>query len=205
MQPIDTRTPSGSQRGAQAVAVPVELSQSFLNGLNAAGGDLRRAARAITGNAHDADDLVQETLLRALAVREGLPAHEPGEGALRRLLAHIARHVVIDVLRASRAAKRSGRELRLVRSDWSCTGLAASDLAGKGPGPFTLAAAQDEQLALEQAFLRLSPEHRRVLGLRRFEGLDARSTAQRMGRSETAVHSLYRRALAAWAEQRERA
>ena len=54
------------------------------------------------------------------------------------------------------------------------------------------------------AFLRLLPEHRRVLGLRQFEGLDARSTAQRMGRSETAVHSLYRRALAAWAEQRER-
>ena len=152
----------------------------------------------------EVDDLVQETLLRALALRDGLPAHEPGEAALRRLLAHIARHVVIDVARASRAAKRSGREVRLSQSDWSCTGLSASGLAGAGPGPFTRAAALDEQRALEAAFLRLLPEHRRVLGLRQFEGLDARSTAQRMGRSETAVHSLYRRALAAWAEQRER-
>ena len=36
-----------------------------------------------------------------------------------------------------------------------------------------------------------------MIGLRQFEGLSARATAQRMGRSETAVHSLYRRALAA--------
>lgn len=44
--------------------------------------------------------------------------------------------------------------------------------------------------------VRLEP--RRMLGLRRFEGLSAAETAARMGRSEAAVHSLFRRALGAW-------
>jgi len=51
---------------ATAIALPLDLTQSFVNGLNAAGGDLRRAARSITGNSSDADDLVQETMLRAV-------------------------------------------------------------------------------------------------------------------------------------------
>ena len=55
---------------------------------------------------------------------------------------------------------------------------------------------------LMRAFEQLTPEHRRVLGFRQFQGLSARETAVRMGRSETAVHSLYRRALQAWAETR---
>ena len=48
------------------------------------------------------------------------------------------------------------------------------------------------------AYHALAPDHRRVLGLRQFEGLSAAETGARMGRSEAAVHSLYRRALVAW-------
>ena len=55
-----------TRRDAAAMTMPLDLTQSFVNGLNAAGGDLRRAARAITGNSNDADDLVQETMLRAV-------------------------------------------------------------------------------------------------------------------------------------------
>ena len=51
---------------------------------------------------------------------------------------------------------------------------------------------------LRARFDALPPEHRRVIGLRQFEGLSARDTARRMGRTEAAVHSLYRRALLAW-------
>ena len=45
------------------------------------------------------DDLLQEVYLRALTASGGLPAPEPGEGALRRFLNRIARHVVIDAAR----------------------------------------------------------------------------------------------------------
>ncbi|MCB9898815.1 MAG: sigma-70 family RNA polymerase sigma factor [Planctomycetes bacterium] len=163
---------------------------------------LHLAGRAVRAHA-ELDDLVQETLLRALGTRGGLPPSEAGETALRRLLAHLARHVVVDVARRLRADKRSGRVVRLSRADWSASGLSDSALPAATAGPFTRAAAADERRALEQAFLGLSPEHRRVLGLRRFLGLDARETARRMGRSESAVHSLYRRALAAWADARD--
>jgi DNA-directed RNA polymerase specialized sigma24 family protein len=102
--------------------------------------------------------------------------------------------VVVDVARALRAKKRDGDEHSLDRSDWSRAGAAGV----RSPGPATAAAAAEESRALARRFLALAPEHRRVIGLRQFEGLSARETAARMGRTETAVHSLYRRALAAW-------
>lgn len=143
------------------------------------------------------DDLQQEVYLRALAAR-GLPAPEADgdETPLRRFLTRLARNVVVDAARALRAAKRDGTEERLERSAWSRAGRAR--LAAPRPGPATQAAAQEGIQRLVAAFEGLAPEHRRVLGLRQFEGLSARETAGRMGRSETAVHSLYRRALLAW-------
>ena len=146
------------------------------------------------------DDLVQEVYLRAVTAPGGLPDSAEGPTALRRFLARLARHTVIDIVRALRARKRDGREARLVRSDWSVTGVDAGALPAPGPGPGTRAVAAETEAALLEAFERLSPEHRRVIGLRQLEGLSAREAATRLGRSETAVHSLYRRALAAWSD-----
>jgi len=102
------------------------------------------------------------------------------------------------VARALRAKKRDGRELRLDRSEWSRGGLGESQVAFSGSGPSTRVARADESARLLAAYQRLAPDHRRVLGLRQFEGLDARETGRRMGRGEAAVHSLFRRALLAW-------
>ena len=143
----------------------------------------------------EVEDLAQDVFLRALGAP--LPPDEPG---LRRLLARVARTVVIDALRALRAAKRDGRrEVRLARTGSAGTWSAVpADTAG----PATRAAAADEERRLLEAFARLDPEHRRVIGLRQLEGLSAADAAKRMGRSETAVHSLYRRALEAWGRER---
>ncbi len=91
-------------------------------------------------------------------------------------------HLVGEALArcVDRADLVQGTMLRLLRSDAT---------AARGSAEAWLA-----------AFGTLTPEHRRVLGLRRFEGLSAAETAARMGRSETAVHSLFRRALVAWEE-----
>ncbi len=145
------------------------------------------------------DDLVQEVFLRTLASARGLPAAEPSEGPLWGVLALVARQVVIDAARALRAARRDGREVRLARSDWSHAG-AAHTPAAAAPGPHTAAAERETSRAMAQAFLALAPEHRRVLGLRQFAGLSAEEAGRRMGRSASAVHSLYRRALEAWQE-----
>ncbi len=185
----DARDPGADETGRRLAEQGRWLALLFLHLTG-------RAVRARV----EIDDLVQEALLRAWSAPGGLPPEEPGEAALKRFLARIARHCVVDVLRSLRALKRSAREVPLRRADWSATGLGEGRLEAAGPGPATLVLAADEQAALLRAFDGLSPEHRRVLGLRQFEGLSAREAARRMGRSETAVHSLYRRALAAWDE-----
>jgi len=154
--------------------------------------------------AADPDDLVQEVYLRALDPRARPPSESEGEAALKAWLARLARNVVVDVARALRAARRAGRTVPLARSDWSSVGPDGVRPASPGPGPATRAGRNDEGRRLLRAFDALGPEHRRVIGLRQLEGLSAADTARRMGRSETAVHSLYRRALQAWAEAERR-
>lgn len=146
----------------------------------------------------EVDDLLQEIWLRALARPAELPGPSEGELELLRYLRRIARNTVIDVVRAARAAKRDGVEVRLARSTWSRTQLAGIDPSDPGPGPRTHIEGAEAAERVTRAFESLSPSHRRVLGLRQFEGLSAREAATRMGTSEKAVHSLYRRALEAW-------
>lgn len=151
----------------------------------------------------EVDDLVQEVYLRALKDARGLSDPALGEGALWGVLARLAREVTIDVFRSLRAARRDGRTERLGRSDWSHAG-AGGGLADSAPGPRSEAGARESGARMAQAFLALSPEHRRVLGLRQFAGLPAEETGRRMGRSAGAVHSLYRRALDAWQAELEK-
>ena len=146
------------------------------------------------------DDLAQEVYLRVLSSPIGLPDAAAGTAALRRYLARVARTCVFDELRKLRAQKRSGREVRLARSDGSSFGLGDRDVRMKGPGPLTLAIQSEAHRNLLDAFAKLPPEYRRVIGLRQMEGLSAAETANRMLRSEAAIHSLYRRALRAWGE-----
>jgi RNA polymerase sigma-70 factor (ECF subfamily) len=148
----------------------------------------------------EVDDLVQEVFLRALSA-EAHVRPLASDGELLAHLATLARRTVVDVVRAARARKRSGPEVPLRRSDWSRAGPVASRIPAPGPGPATEFAGREAGDRLAAAFLLLSAEHRRVIGLRQFEGLSAREAARRMGRSEAAVHSLYRRALDAWAAE----
>jgi DNA-directed RNA polymerase specialized sigma24 family protein len=176
---------------------PLEIGERIVaQGLAAPAADApRRPGGAREGRARGPP---QEVYVRAIA-RRPAPPEEPADLPLR-ALARLARSVVVDAVRAIRARKRSGggREFRLSRSDWSRTGLLESLVAGTGPGPSTEAAQWEEQARLLAAFEHLTPEHRRVLGLRQFEGASAAETARRMGRSEDAVNSLFRRALEAW-------
>lgn len=154
------------------------------------------AGRAILARV-ELEDLVQEVFLRALSATD-IPAAEPGDPRLFRLLARIARNTVVDVARAIRSQKRDRSAAPLARLDWSHAG--SGEVASAGPGPATLVAGRETQRKMIAAYRRLPGDYRRVLGLRQFEGCSAAETARRMGRSETAVHSLYRRALLAWGE-----
>src|SRR5262245_40245375 len=156
---------------------------------------LHQAGAAVRARV-ERDDLVQEVYLRALKRPQGLPETVSGEGELWGVLVRLAREVVIDAARALRAARRDGRTERLGRSDWSRAG--PGDPAAPGPSPRTAAGVRESGALLAAAYLARTPEHRRVLGLRQFAGLSAEESGARMGRSASAVHSLYRRALDAW-------
>lgn len=155
---------------------------------------LGRRLRAHVG----VDDLVQEVYLRALSNPAAFTAPGAGEDDLARALVRLARWTVIDAARSLGAARRDGRPLAIASSSGSYGGVAASAIPMLAPGPATEAASREGVERLAAAWRALDGEHRRVLRLRQLEGLPAAEAARRMGRSETAVHSLYRRALAAW-------
>ncbi len=139
------------------------------------------------------EDVAQEVWLRALAATAPLP--NDGNDVWR-LVARIARNTVVDIARAARASKRTAVVEPLLRTSWTRVG--AHEPADDTAGPATRLLLAERQADLEAAFGSLAPEHRRVIGLRQFEGLSAAEAARRMGRSESAVHSLFRRALLAW-------
>lgn len=138
-------------------------------------------------------DVVQEVYLRLIASQ--LPAFVEGDRDLRRLARTVCEHVLIDLVRARRAAKRDSSAAPAA-SRWPTRVDGAA-------GPRTLAQIRETERDWVCAFRSLTPEHRRVLRLREFEGLSARETATRMGRGESAVHSLFRRALEAWEAARK--
>lgn len=150
----------------------------------------------------EVQDVVQETLLRTWSTLNS--AALSGEGPFLALVCKIARNVIADIARAARRQRRGGAaaQLSLARSDWSTAGAAAPP--DSGAGPFTRAAAGETRSRMLLAWRALSPEHRRVIALRQFEGLSARETAQRVGSSEQAVHAQFRRALSRWGEELER-
>jgi len=150
----------------------------------------------------EAQDVVQETLLRTLSALPG--ATLSGEGPFLALVCTIARNVIADIARAARRQRRGGgaAQLSLARSDWSTAGAALPP--DSSAGPYTRAALGEVRGRMLIAWRALSPEQRRVIALRQFEGLSARETAQRVGSSEQAVHAQFRRALSRWGEELER-
>ncbi len=144
----------------------------------------------------DLQDMVQDAQLRALGSDRALALE--GE-ELWRFLRTVARNTVVDAARQARQLPRRAASI----APPGVHSSAPDPIRGQAtaqPGPRTLAATAEDERSLQNAFDSLAPEHRRVIGLRRLEGLSAAATAERMGRSESAVHSLFRRALAAWAE-----
>jgi RNA polymerase sigma-70 factor (ECF subfamily) len=120
---------------------------------------LRRFARTLTRNSHDADDLVQVALERALARAHQLRP----DAALAGWVFGILRHAWIDELRA-----RARRERVFAPEE---SGLHVGD-AGQG--------AQAERLAVQDAMGRLPQEQRLAVALVLIEGLSYKEAAHVM-------------------------
>jgi RNA polymerase sigma-70 factor (ECF subfamily) len=116
---------------------------------------LRRFARAITGDPHDADDLVQTALARALA----RAAQWRPEQRLEGWVFGIVRNAWID--------EQRGRGRRLFATD--------ADIDALGTSPIT---GQETMLAVEKAMAQLPEEQRSAVALVLVEGLSYREAAE---------------------------
>jgi RNA polymerase sigma-70 factor (ECF subfamily) len=138
---------------------------------------LRRYARYLTRNVDNADDLVQDCVVRAI---EKIDTFEPGTN-LRAWLVVILRNAFFTTCR------------KKTREDQSLTML-------KQAAVHVIPAQQEEAMTLsevEDAFLKLSPDHREVLTLVVIEGMSYEQVADVLDVSIGTVKSRLSRARSA--------
>ena len=134
---------------------------------------LVRTATLLTGDHHEAEDLVQGALVKAVAVWRRI-ADDPDP--------YVRRILVND--NVSRWRRHRGR-----------TVVAEDPWAGQEPGP-SVTDDRETRLDLAAALAALAPRQRTVVVLRYFEDLTERETAQLMGIGVGTVKSQARDALA---------
>jgi RNA polymerase sigma-70 factor, ECF subfamily len=119
---------------------------------------------------HEAEDVTQQVFLKLIGV---IQKYEPREVPFASWLLRVARNVALDHLRARRLVP--------------CEEVYAPGDAGDDVG-------RDRRWGLEQALAELPSEQRNVVVLRHLVGLSPGEIAERIGRSEAAVHGLHHRA-----------
>ncbi len=168
-------------------------------------GELRAYCYRMLGSVHDAEDVLQDALLRAW---RGLPGFE-GRGSVRSWLYSIATNASIDLTR-----RRSRRELPVHFGPAAQPGsgfdppLAESTWLEPFPGQWLAQeswhspeAHYEQRESIELAFVvalqRLPPLQRAALILRDVMGFSAAETASQLGTSLAAANSALQRARAA--------
>ena len=131
-----------------------------------------RLAFRMTGNEQDAEDVVQETFLRAY---RAFDRFDP-QAQVSTWLCSIASNCAIDLLRRRRrrpvdALDRPG----------------AREVAGSEPGPERHALARELSARVEAELSSLAAKERVAFVLRHFEGLSIREVAEAMGTPEGSV------------------
>lgn len=123
---------------------------------------LRLLVKLTHGDRETAEDLLQETMLRAWRHADSIPSEQTGQ---RRWLYAIARRLFIDTVRAQRVRPTVTPVLDL---EWVSRAEDTTD-----------AALASE--SIRHAFRRLSPDHRRVLSDLHFRGRPIEQVAQELG------------------------
>jgi RNA polymerase sigma-70 factor (ECF subfamily) len=166
--------------------------------------ELQAHCRRMLGSPHDAEDAVQETLLRAW---HGLPRFE-GRSSVRSWLFRVATNACLDAL-----AGRRRRPPPWHHATIADLGALCPEPARREPAPGGRPAGEEARLAPEAGYERrescglafiavirhLPSRQRAVLILRDVLGFSARETAAALGTTATSVNSALQRARAALA------
>lgn len=148
-----------------------------------------------------ADDVAQDAYV---AVFQRIGGFEPrGENSFFGWLLTIARNRLTDLLRAERADKRGGGRVAAANAlggeDAEMSGLLEM-LARHSRTPSRAAAIEEAVESLRRALERIAPDYQDALRLRYVEGLSVAAIAERLARTEGAVHMLCNRGLRALRE-----
>lgn len=159
---------------------------------------LKLVAQQSVGDALQAklssSDLVQETLLQAWHKRDQFRGSSENE--FLAWLQQILHHHLVDQQR--RYLSSASRDVRLERpiGEGAASGLSIQANKEAPRSPLSHAELAEESARLRLAMASLSPDHRKVLQLRNWEGLDFTEIGRRMDRSAAAARQLWVRALA---------
>lgn len=148
------------------------------------------------------DDVLQEAYL---VVFRKIRQFEPGQsGSFDAWLTRIAEHRLADLIKGHRRAKRGvGRAPAALRpeNDESTVIDMLQMLAADSRTPSREARMHEAMAAVQSALENLKEDNREALRLRYLEGLPVAELAERMGRSEGAVHMLCTRGLQSLREE----
>jgi len=145
---------------------------------------LFRLAYRMTGNEHDAEDLVQESFLRAY--KQLAKFNE--RAAFGTWLHRICVNCSLDMLRA----RKTRREIQNKVED-ERTGNWLEQVAAPGPSPERLMQSSQVTELLEPALNNLSESERAAFILRHYEGSNIEEIARALGvETSAAKHSVYR-------------
>ena len=149
-------------------------------------GELRQLIQQRTGSTAMADEVVQETWLRASAFSLDMPANP------RAYLYRMALNLAVDQLRRSRSRDKHTAVSHKITPD---AASALDMLPSADPGPLDVLVAQHEMAALDAAVRELPHRCREVFVLYRGHGLRMKEVAQRLGIAEKTVEKHIARAM----------
>lgn len=193
LNPRDHLTKAGAERlkewmqdaeaDAQAVArVRAGEPEAFRVLMERHGRAVHRLAFRMTGNAQDAEDVVQESFLRAYRHLDHFEARAQFGSWLHRIAANCA----YDALRA-----RARRIARVEPAE--AAGDLCAEVATEDPGPERLAAGAEVRRRVQAAMARLSVVERSAFTLRHLEGMSTAEIAQALDlEAEAAKQSVFR-------------
>ena len=162
-------------------------------------GELVPYCYRMLGSFHDAEDLVQETMLRAWKARD---RYDGTRASVRTWLYRIAANACLSALEG-RARRPLPSGLGAPSEDPGAPLTPAFDVPWLQPFPdarFDTGARADMRLALVAAMQRLPPRQRAVVVLREVLQFSASEVATQLGTTVTAVNSALQRARAALAD-----
>ncbi len=145
------------------------------------------------GQQVDASDLVQQTLVDAVARTDQFRGNSEAE--LLAWLRQILTNNLVDVARYHGRAKRDIARIRSLDESISQSFRRVDALADSCSTPSQRAAINEQSLRLPEALEALPAAQREAIVLHHLQGLKLSDTAQRTGKSESAVCGLLHRGL----------